>query len=68
MVIFPISDFIIFYSIFKLKKKFFHKNPNNLTIKWKLKKITIHYGGGFTVDENLFFSFRIITGRPFRRV
>ena len=27
MVIFPISDFIIF--LFYLKKKFFHKNPNN---------------------------------------
>ena len=33
----------------------------------------VHGGGwtktsGFTVDENLFASFRIVTGRPFRRV
>ena len=35
---------LFFNSIFKLKKKFFHKNPNNLTIKWKLEKMVIHYG------------------------
>ena len=45
MVIFSISDFIIFYFIFNLKKIFFKNiSQKSKTIKWKLeKKITIHY-------------------------
>ena len=42
---FPYLTSLFFYSIFKLKNNIFHKNPNNLTIKWKLEKITIHHGG-----------------------